>query len=100
VADYRRVDEAARAVGISRSTLEGWARAGLVGRSRIGRVVWIDLDDCRELIAAHATGRRIVPITAPSAPATPEATLEAARAYFAGPSAPAAQQQRKGRRRG
>lgn len=48
-----RLRQAARQYGISVDTLRRWAAAGLIGRSRIGRVVFVSAADIERLIAAQ-----------------------------------------------
>lgn len=64
--EWMRPATAARHFDVSERTLARWAAAGLIGRSERGRAVWYCARDVAELIAAGATPRTVVPMTAPA----------------------------------
>lgn len=45
-----RPREAAKALGIGRTTLKRWTAAGIVKATRIGKVTLYDLDDLRKAV--------------------------------------------------
>lgn len=67
-ADYLRPKAAAARFGVHRSTLADWAEKGLIGRSRVGGVVFFNAADIAEVIAAHETKRVVVPLSTPTPP--------------------------------
>ena len=62
-----RPAQAARRFCVSKRTLNRWADAGLIGRAKEGRVVWLNARDIAELIDARTTRRVIVPMPAAAA---------------------------------
>lgn len=68
--EWMRPADACALFGVSRSKLERWARAGRIRRSRPdGGACWLKASDIADMIAASATERTVVPITAAPAPA-------------------------------
>lgn len=65
-AEYLRPKAAAARFGVHRRTLLRWAKAGLIGRSRVGGVTHYRADDIAELLAANTAGRTVIPYVAPS----------------------------------
>ena len=55
-----RLRKAAARFDVSVDTLRRWADAGLIGRSRIGRVVYVSAADLDRLVSARAV--RLVPV--------------------------------------
>lgn len=53
MSDMVRLRKAAARYDVSVDTLRRWAAAGLIGRSRIGRVVFVSAADIERLIAAQ-----------------------------------------------
>lgn len=64
--EFVRPRRAAEMFGVSERTLQRWAQAGLIGHSRIGRVLLYRTSDIADLLASGATSRTVVPISAKS----------------------------------
>lgn len=64
--DMLRPRVAARRFGVSRDTLRRWADDGLIGRSRIGRVVFVRASDIEALIASAPVASRPTRVTRPT----------------------------------
>lgn len=56
--DMLRPRVAARRFGVSRDTLRRWADDGLIGRTRVGRVVFVRASDIEALIASAPVASR------------------------------------------
>lgn len=64
--EWMRPALAAETFGVSERTLNRWAASGLVGYSKVGRVLLYRSSDIADVIAAGATPRTVVPMTAPA----------------------------------
>jgi predicted site-specific integrase-resolvase len=67
MADMVRPKTAAKQFGVSIRTLTRWADRGLIGRSRIDRVVYLSASDIQELIDSRERRRTVLPFSTPSA---------------------------------
>ncbi len=61
-----RPAHAAERFDVSRRTLDRWAEAGLIGRSKVNGVVFLSVSDIEELIASRQSRRTVLPFTTPS----------------------------------
>ncbi len=69
--DMLRPRVAARRFGVSRDTLRRWADDGLIGRTRVGRVVFVRASDIEALIASAPVASRPTRVARPTlAPAS------------------------------
>lgn len=69
--EWLRPATAAERFDISERTLARWAADGLIGRAERGRAVWYSASDIADVIAAGATPRTVVPISATATAAPP-----------------------------
>ena len=60
--EFLRPAAAAARFHVARQTLAEWADDGLIGRSKVGRLVLYPAADIAELIAANLTRRTVVPV--------------------------------------
>lgn len=70
--DYLRTQDACERFALSRWTLIRWANAGLISRTRKGRITRYRASDIEELLAAHTTARTVIPMAAKPEDARPE----------------------------
>jgi hypothetical protein len=71
-ADWLRPAEAAARFQVSERTLERWAAARWICRSKTGRIVHYRAADIAALIAAGSTPRKVVQIVPPASGSTDE----------------------------
>jgi hypothetical protein len=70
--DLIRRSEAVERFGISKSTLDRWRAAGLIGWSRVDGVVWVDAGDIEDVRRAAYVPRQVMPLSAEQAKANAE----------------------------
>jgi hypothetical protein len=66
--DMLRPSQAAARFGVSTKTLERWAASGLIGRSKVGGIVFYPARDIADVVASKTTRRTVIPMTAVPAP--------------------------------
>jgi hypothetical protein len=62
--EFMRPAEAAAHFQVSVDTLQRWSKAGLIGKSKRGGMVWFVTQDIVEVIAAPLKARTVVPMQA------------------------------------
>ena len=82
-ADWLRPEAAALRFGVSRKTLERWARRRWIGRSRVGHVVHYYAPDVEVLLTASASPRQVVRVVEPT-PIAPDRSWEHSRLWRIG----------------
>lgn len=63
-----RPKDAAARFRVARTTLIAWAADGLIGRSKIGGMVFYPAQDIADVIALHLKPRTIVPVVTQQSP--------------------------------
>jgi hypothetical protein len=66
--EFMRPQAAAEHFGVSVDSLQRWAKAGLVGRSRVGGHAFYRTSDIADVISAPLRARTVVPMQAHAAP--------------------------------
>lgn len=65
-----RPKHAAERFDVSRKTLDRWAKDGLIGRSKVGGVVFLSASDIDDLIRSRQERRTVLPFAAQPATST------------------------------
>lgn len=77
-AGWLRPRAAAARYHVSRGTLDNWARAGLIGKAKVGRAVFYRAADIDSLLAGNERRRTVIPAAPAWQPAATPAAWPAA----------------------